>query len=455
MNELLDMFNASMLAELTDGELLGNPDAGICRARADSRICQTGDLFVALPGRTQDGSQFVLSAWEEGAEAALVSKSRDLPAPPPGKSLVIVDDARTALLKAARARREAAKNLRVVGITGSNGKTTTKDILAAIMEAWKGSSVLHTQGNYNSDIGLPLTLFDLRSRHEFAVLEMGMNRIGEIALLADIARPEVGIITNIGLAHVGEIGSLESIASEKKAIFNSSSSVAVVSANEPWRDFLVGNFPGEVRLFGKWGEKNWIDFKDDGIKGYRIRRGRGEVKYPLAGRHNLLNAMAAVEAALALGVPESAIASGLESVKPADSRCEIIEGKYTVVRDCYNANPESLNAALEFFRGLKLTGRRIVILGELLELGNETIPALKVAGKTVARIEPEAVFLYGDTSISIEESLLASGYQGSLRRYTNMGQLKSDLLGYKKPGDIVLIKGSHGNALERLYDVFA
>lgn len=455
MKGLLDAFDASMLTAVTNGCLRGSPDARIVRARANSQLCREGDLFVAMAGKHLDGSQFAESAWNNGAEVVLAANNAEVPKPPPGKALVLVDDVQASLLKVASARRKAAKKLDVVGITGSNGKTTTKDILAAIMAAWLGEKVLATQGNYNSDIGLPLTLVDLRSVHQLAVLEMGMNRVGEMALLADLARPRVGIITNIGTAHIGEVGSREAIACEKKAIFNSAlpSSVAVVGADDPWREVLVSDFPGEVRLFGRWGEKGWTSFEDRGTEGFLIKRDGADVRFVLPGRHNLLNAMAAVEAAAALDAPESAIRTGLESVRPASGRCEIVSGEITVVRDCYNANPESLNAALEFFKGLTFSGRHIVVLGEMLELGIETVPALKAAGKVVADSGVDAVFFFGNSLGAAEEALLAKGYMGYIKRCTDIEKLRGELSDYTKPGDGVLLKGSRGNALERLNDV--
>ncbi len=452
MSKLLDSFNASMLAELTGGLLQGSPEAPILRARADSRICGQGDLFIALPGEKLDGNQFAEDAWNRGAAVVLAKKGSRLPKPAPGKALVLVEDTHNALLRAAAARRNAAPDLEVVGITGSNGKTTTKDILAAIMTARHGDKVLVTPGNYNSDIGLPLTLFGLRAEHRYAVIEMGMNYVGEMKLLTELIRPRVGVITNIGMAHVGKVGSLEAIAREKRAVLKVADS-AVIWENEPWKDFLAENFQGQIRYFGKWGEKGWIGFKDRGLDGFVIKYKDYNIHFALAGEHNLRNAMAAAEAAIVLGAPDSAIKAGLESVRPAAGRCEVVDGRVTVVNDCYNANPESLMASLEFFANLNSSGRHVAVLGEMLELGHECRAALQKSGRAIARFKPDALFLLGDSLSIVEEVLQSEHYNGYMMRYLSMEKLRHGLAEYVRPGDAVLLKGSRMNALERVMDV--
>ncbi len=451
MSKLLDSFNALMLAELTGGLLQGSPEAPILRARADSRICRQGDLFVALPGEKLDGSQFIADAWNNGATVVLAKKGGKLPKPVPGKALVLVEDTHKALLRVATALRNAAPDLEVVGITGSNGKTTTKNILAAIMIACHGDKVLVSPGNYNSDIGLPLTLFDLRSRHRYAIIEMGMNRVGEIKLLAELIRPRVGVITNIGMAHVGKVGSLEAIAREKMAILSGADS-AIIWEDEPWKDFLVENFPGQVRYFGKWKEKGWTGFKDRGLDGSDIQYKGSSIHFALVGEHNLRNAMAAAEAGIVLGVSDSAVKAGLESVRPATGRCEVNDGRVTIVDDCYNANPESMMAALEFFSNLSSRGRHIAVLGEMLELGHECEAALQKAGMGIARFKPDAVFLLGDSLSIVEEVLQSEHYNGYMMRYSSMEQLGHGLAEYVRTGDAVLLKGSRMNAMERVKD---
>ncbi len=444
--------NAASVASITNGRLQGSPFAEILRGRADSRLCRPGDLYVALPGENTDGSLFAAQAWASGAEVVLADKSKDLPLPDNGKALITVADPLAALHELSRKCRLEMRNLKVVGITGSNGKTTTKEILAAILTDWKKEAILVTEGNYNSDIGLPLTMLSLRPGHEMAVLEMGMNRIGEMALLAEIARPDIAVITNIGSAHVGMLGSREALAVEKRAVFRYAGpeSVAVVGCNEVWRDFLLEGFPGKVRQFGEWGSGGWESHTDVGIDGHLMVRYGKEIRFKLPGAHNLQNAMAAVEAALELDVPEESIVNGLNSVVPLFGRSEIINGAVTVIRDCYNANPESLNAALELFSSMAAGGRRILVLGELLELGNETEEALRQAGGAAAAVQPDSIFLFGSSLEVLKNAALIAGYQGEIRLFTEIESLESALSLYMEPGDLVLLKGSRGSALERL-----
>ncbi len=444
--------NAARAAKLTGGCLTGNPGAEIHRGRADSRLCQPGDLYVALQGEKTDGNLFTAPAWKSGAEVVLADELKKLPEPPEEKALITVSDPLAALQELAMHCRLELPDLKVVGITGSNGKTTTKEILAAILVDWKKDLVLISEGNYNSDIGLPLTLLNLRSRHEIAVLEMGMNRIGEMALLAELARPDIAIITNIGSAHVGMLGSREALATEKRSVFKGAGpdSTAIIGRDEAWGDFLLKEYPGNVRFFGEWGVGGWDSYADNGTEGHILVWNGRQIHFRLPGAHNLLNAMAAVEAALALGVSEESIVTGLSTVRPPSGRSEIVKGAVTVIRDCYNANPESLNAALELFSSIKVSGRRVLVLGELLELGSETDEALRQAGGAAAVANPDSIFLFGESLGAVKDTARDAGFGGELRLFTDMDKLQKALSSYLEPGDLVLLKGSRGGALERL-----
>lgn len=444
--------NASHVASIVNGRLIGSPDAEIIRGRADSRLCRPGDLYVALPGERTDGSLFVLQAWESGAEVALADNEKSLPEPLSGKALITVADPLAALQKLSMRHRLEMQNLKVVGITGSNGKTTTKEILAAILFEWQSDAVLASEGNYNSEIGLPLTLLELRERHNIAVLEMGMNRVGEMTLLAEIARPDIAVITNIGSAHVGLLGSRNAVAAEKRAIFSQAGpeTVAVIGADEAWKDFLTEDFPGTIRYFGEWGTNGWDSFEDVGADGFNLIRNGKAIRFRLPGLHNLLNAMAAVEAARELGAPEESIIRGLSNVRPVFGRSEIIKGAVTLIRDCYNANPESLTAALELFSSMPTEGRRVLVLGELLELGSETDDALRQAGGAAAASGADSVFLFGNSLEILREAAIAAGYRGDIHLFTDMTALETALGSYLGSGDLVLLKGSRGSALERL-----
>jgi len=443
---------ADGIAKITNGLLVGNSDAEVFRGRADSRLCRTGDLFVALEGERDDGNLYIESAWELGAEVALADESKSLPMPPDSKALIMVSDPLHSLQCLASYHRSKMSKLKVVGITGSNGKTTTKEILAAILLDWKGDSILVTEGNYNSDIGLPLTLLSLGTHHEISVLEMGMNKRGEMALLAGIARPEIGLITNIGSAHLGKLGSVEALAAEKRNIFSTArpNSVAIMNENELWKDFLLIDFPGKVRFFGEWGKNGWESYENKGTDGFVLLWNGRHIDFALAGYHNLLNAMGAVEAADALGVPEESIARGLAAVRSVFNRSEIKNGPVVLIRDAYNANPESFMAALDMVSTIRIKGRRVVVLGELLELGKHMNEALNMVGRALARHDPDFVLLLGDSLGVVKESALVAGFGGAINLYSEIDEISKALSRYLKSGDLVLLKGSRGSALERL-----
>lgn len=444
--------NANSIAEITDGTLIGNRDAEVIRGRTDSRLCRTGDLFVALEGERSDGNLYIELAWELGAEVALADKTKNLPMPPESKALITVHNPLRSLQHLASYLRSKMPELMVVGITGSNGKTTTKEILTAILLDWKGDSILATEGNYNSDIGLPLTLVGLKNHHEIAVLEMGMNKRGEMALLSEIARPGVGLVTNIGSAHVGRLGSIEVLATEKRDIFSTAGpdTVAIINENEPWKDFLLMNFPGRARFFGEWGRNGWDSYENRGTEGFLLLRNGRHIDFVLAGYHNILNAMGAVEAANVLGVPEQSIARGLEAVRSVSNRSEIRNGPVVLIRDAYNANPESFMAALKMVSEIRVDGRRVVVLGELLELGEHTREALSIVGRALSEHEPDSVLLFGDSLGPVREAALEAGFGGEINLYLELDEVGRALSRYLKSGDLVLLKGSRKNALERL-----
>ncbi len=452
---------AEKAALLTGGTLMGNGGAQFLGGRADSRLCRPGYLFAALKGENTDGGYYIKDAWSAGASVVLASPDAlqllrkdgaETALPDAEKALILVDDPLEALQELARSIRSAAPELRVAGVTGSNGKTTTKAILATMLRQEMGSGLLVSEGNYNSDIGLPLTLLSLEPSHRAAVLEMGMNRRGEMALLSSIARPDVAVITNIGTAHVGMLGSREGVASEKRAILNGagSGSTAVIGADEPWTEFLLESYPGQVRFFGKIGENGWDSAEDRGLEGWKLTIYGNEILFSLPGRHNLLNAMAAAEAARAMGASEESVAEGLAEVRSVEGRMQVARGALTVIRDHYNANPESLEAAFELFNTLHSEGRKVLVLGELLELGDEVEPAMRNAGKTVAAMRPDGVFLLGPGTRPLLESARKDGFKGYGEVFTEFEALEGALKGYLRSGDTVLLKGSRMSALERL-----
>jgi UDP-N-acetylmuramoyl-tripeptide--D-alanyl-D-alanine ligase len=431
---------------------------GFGSVHIDSREVEAGGLFVALPGSAQDGHRFVGEAFRAGAAAAIVAE-RALEDP----SLALAEKARSAgavlfalpdtlrgLQDLAAAYLSQFPGLIRVGLTGSSGKTSTRFIATAIVSQEK--PVAATPGNLNSETGLPLAVFTVRSRHEVGIFELGMNRRGEIGELARVLKPAIALITNIGTAHIGILGSKAAILEEKKAIFSgfTGTELALIPAEESCREELARGIAGRVFFYGSASCPELGEVRDLGLEGAELIWEGKKVRFGLAGKHNLQNALAAIAIARAIPVSSAAIREGLASVKPLFGRGEILRGAVTVIRDCYNANPESAAAAIEFCDDLEWRGRKLYVIGSMLELGDRAGAAHRDLGSLLASSRADRIFLYGAET---EDALGAlEGVSGVF--HTNiMETLAAELRGYVRPGDLVLLKGSRGCALERLSGV--
>ena len=455
-NDLLMEF--SQLSQSLGARLVSfGSGSGFSSVNIDSRLVTEGSLFVALEGEVSDGHRFTEAAFKNGAAAALVESKKceqfnlESVAEKYEKTLVIVEDSLKGLQEAARTYLKKFPNLKKIGITGSSGKTTTKEITASVIGAEK--CVIANPGNYNSEIGLPLAVFSVRSCHEIGVFEAGMNKRGEMAVLASILKPNIALITCIGFAHIGCIGSIEGIAKEKKQIFSffDENCIALVPDESAFRDFLAEGVKGRVSFFG---EKTLAQFggaKSLGLDGYEILWNGEKIHFPLAGRHNLANALASLAIACEIPVSDLAVKQGLESVQPLFGRGEILRGRATVIRDCYNSNPESLAAAVEFCDNPDIDGRRIYVIGEMLELGEESQKSHEEAGRLLSGSKAALVLLYGEEAAAAASAMK----DGPVRFFhtCDMGELSRLLKSNLLDGDIVLLKGSRGCALEKLTEV--
>jgi UDP-N-acetylmuramoyl-tripeptide--D-alanyl-D-alanine ligase len=435
----------------------GSANPAFSSVSIDSRKVQAGGLFVALPGTVQDGHLHVEAAFRAGAVLAMVAASRleDLAleeaARNAGAALLVVEDTLRGLQEAARIYLEGFPHLLRVGITGSYGKTTTKEIAAAMVGREK--RVVMNPGNLNSETGLPLAVFQVRPGHEVGIFEMGMNRKGEIAELARILKPQLALITNVGLAHIGMIGTARGIAEEKKCIFAefSGTETALIPEDDPFRDFLAQGIRGRTVFYGPAHLEAWESAKDWGLEGTEITWEGVSVRFGLPGRHNLRNALAAAALAEEIPVGAGAIREGLASVRPVFGRSEILRGPVTVIRDCYNSNPDSMAEVLDLCDGLAWPGRRVYVIGSMLELGELTGPAHEELGRRLARSRADRVFLYGEEARTAREVMAAEENQKVPFDYTDsMKVLSRALSEYVRDGDLVLLKGSRGCALEQL-----
>ncbi len=422
----------------------------------DSRGDYTRQLFVALRGARFNAHGFVAQAGQRGAAAALVDHPVDAEIPQ-----LIVDDTRLGLGRLAAAWRERVKG-RVVAVTGSNGKTTCKEMIAAVLG--QVGSVHATSGNLNNDIGLPLTLLAARDE-DFLVLEMGANHPGEIAYLTDIGRPDIAVITNAGRAHLEGFGSLKGTALAKGEIARGlpADGIFIVPSDSPWiglwRDLAAGrrvltcgfDVTADVRAAVD-GIRGVLD--EDGFRtGFKVRVANSEqdpeldLALGLAGKHNIRNALAAVAVARVLGVGPDAIRAGLAGLKPVPGRLcpRRGPGRLRLIDDSYNANPDSVLAAIEVLVGLP--GRHWLVLGDLRELGSDAEALHRGLGEAARAAGVEVFYTLG-----ILSALAAKAFGPGGRHFHDQASLISELRRHLGPHDLVLVKGSRAAAMEQVAD---
>lgn len=424
----------------------------------DSRKAAPGCLFVALPGERTDGHEFLRQAASAGALALLISRAQagrrsdELAglAIRHGVGIIAVPDTLAALQSLARCHMKKLPGVTRVGVTGSNGKTTTKEIIGTLLS--RAASTAVNEGNLNSEIGLPLACFSVTDAHRFAVLEMGMNHRGEMDTLADIVRPDLAMITNIGTAHIGLLGSQEEIAKEKKKIFAhyDGRQTAFLPEDEPFRAFLADGVRGKILFYGPRSTPGYGGSESLGLGGTLIHWEGFRIRFPLFGPHNLANAIGAISVARELGVPNAEIRDGLEAVTPLFGRSQVISGPVTVIVDCYNANPDSMSAALSFFEELQWTGRKIAVLGGMRELGTESAPAHRTLGEQLRGTGLDVVYLFGDEMKPAWEAVETSAARDKVLWHVDLEALGGRIGSMVRQGDLVLLKGSRGLELERL-----
>jgi UDP-N-acetylmuramoyl-tripeptide--D-alanyl-D-alanine ligase len=434
---------------VAEPETIGAPTANqIGRVCSDSRLAQPGALFVAIEGARVDGHEFVDEAGGNGAIAALISgeKLQRLRAVVYSSiTLLPVEDPLAAMQHVARQWRATVPELVRIGVTGSNGKTTTKEMIAAILS--RVAPTVRSAGNFNSEIGLPMELMKIRSEHRFGVFEMGINRIGEMALLAELVDPTIALVTNIGSAHIGMFGSREALIEEKRSVFSrfTGSQTAVIPDDPEVSDLLVPSAPGTVIRYNR--ETAGVEVVElRGFDGTMLRIGGREVLLPLPGKQMVENAYAAITVCRALGADDAQISSGLTSLTPVAGRAEVIQGAVTVIQDAYNANPESVRASLDLLAETAGEGRRIAVIGAMKELGEFSDEAHRLVSAYAGSIGLDEVWLIGEefASAAVESS-------GPTRIFLDHEWADLEAaLGALKQGDTVLLKGSRSLALERL-----
>jgi len=431
----------------------------ISAVATDSRQVVVGGLFVALKGERTDGHEYLAAVADAGAAAVLVAKDQaerrgeELAALAARHDLavLVVADPLSGLQALGRFHMRRLPGVKRLGVTGSNGKTTTKEIIGSILSRTAATAM--NEGNLNSEIGLPLACFGVNATHRYAVLEMGMNRAGEMDVLAEIVRPDLALITNIGTAHIGLLGSRDAIAAEKKKIFAhfDGRQTGFLPEADPYRAFLEQGVRGKIVSFGPKSLPGYGGSESRGLGGSIIHWEGSLIRFPLFGPHNLANALGAISVARELGVPNADLRDGLEAVAPLFGRSQVVEGSVTVIADCYNANPDSTDRAMDFLESLSWAGgRRIAVLGAMRELGEETGPAHEALGRRLRETGLDAVLLLGEEMESAWNAMEGSPVRGNAAWFVDIEKLAAHLTALAREGDIVLLKGSRSLEMERL-----
>jgi UDP-N-acetylmuramoyl-tripeptide--D-alanyl-D-alanine ligase len=442
----------SSVAEITGGRLAGD-DREVTGVAIDSREVRPGDLFVALMGEHADGHEFVDAAFFAGATGAVVQREG-----PGDGSLVVVDDTTRALLDIASAERKEMRAT-VVGITGSTGKTSVKDLSRAVLAT--RYRVHASPKSFNTEVGVPLTLLSAEEGVDVVVCEMGSRGLGHIRLLADVARPEVGVVTNVGLAHMEMFGTQEAVADAKAELVEAlpKDGTAVLNADDP----VVRGFDRRTRArVIRYGMASDADVRgedltldDEGRPSFTLATSAGteHVELPVPGEHMAWNALAAAACGVALGLSAGECAAGLKEARVSPWRMEVFDtpSGIRVVNDAYNANPTSMAAALRAVRAMAGSGRCVAVLGEMAELGSVSVEEHEHVGELAARLGIDRVITVGELAHVIAVSAVREGVEPNhVTRCATVEEAFEAVAAQARPGDVVLVKASRAVGLERL-----
>lgn len=442
--------NLQEIVKATKGALLKEADVKEIKAvSTDTRKIEEGTMFIALKGEIFNGNNYVLDAFNKGAKIAIVDEVKcDLNELKEDVALIKVQNTGRALMDLAKFYREKL-GLKVVGITGSAGKTSTKDLVAAVLsDKYK---VFKTKGNFNNEIGLPLMILELDSTYDVAILEMGMRGLGQIKELAEIASPDLGIITNIGISHIEILKTRENILKAKMEIatFFDKNNTLVVCGND---DFLGVLPSAEYKIVKtgvgenfKIGAKN-IALEELSSK-FTVYDGEKEEEFSLdmPGEHNISNLMLGIAIAKELGVSFEEMKRGLKNIEATSMRLELIKKDgFSILNDCYNSSPVAVKSAIDVMKNIE-GKRRIAVLGTMRELGHKSEEAHEEIGKYAKENGIEKVLCFGDFSENIKE-----GYGEGCTVYENKEELIKDLLNIICDGDIILVKASRSLKFEEI-----
>ena len=417
----------------------------------DSRQVESGYLFVAIPGEKVDGHKFIPDVFAKGAAAVLSEQQLEDPAGP----YILVESTTKALRDLAEYYRKSL-DIKVVGITGSVGKTSTKEMIASVLS--EKYRVLKTEGNYNNEIGLPLTIFKIRAEHEVAVLEMGISEFGEMHRLATMANPDICVITNIGLCHLENLKTRDGILKAKTESFAhlKKDGIAILNGDDD-KLSTIRQVGDKEPVF--YGMEEKMEYREDakksvyatgvenlGLYGMQARihtpEGERDVRIPIPGEHNVYNALAATAVGLSLGLSLDQISSGILKAKTIGGRTNLLNtGSMTVIDDCYNANPVSMKASIDVLATAE--GRKIAVLGDMGELGENEKKLHYEVGEYLAKKEIDVLFCAGELSEEIAKAAQKESKTCEVYYFKTRDALLEQLLPFLKKGDTVLVKAAH------------
>ncbi|WP_407307432.1 UDP-N-acetylmuramoyl-tripeptide--D-alanyl-D-alanine ligase [Desulfosporosinus sp. SB140] len=465
----MSKWTAATVAQISKGTLYGDSEIEVCGCILDSRQAQGGEMFFALPGERVDGHEFMDTAWKNGAALVIGEKGyfqqrTQKPYAPEGKALLLVDSGLEALQELARVWR-LELGAKVVGVTGSNGKTTTKDMITAVLS--QNFSVYRNKENHNNELGLPLTILNAPQGTEILVLEMGMRGLGEIKALCKIGKPDIGVITNIGTTHLELLLTqdriaqakwelIEALPAEGVAILNAEDETSVQkSSRDSHRALFYGADEGIIhpdiqgsRLTpkGALGTEFVVSFLEQKADAY----------LPLPGKHNVLDALAALAVGTVFNIPLADGCVGLRELEMSKMRLELRPGIYetTLINDVYNANPVSMQASLRILKERASGNKTLAILGEMYELGTSAVSGHREVGQTLARLGISALITVGNLAKDIAHGARLAGYPENQIFMTATREaavrITRDLLAADGAGAWVLIKGSRGMKMEEI-----
>lgn len=431
----------------------GNLDlagADVSGISIDSRTTQPGDLFFAIQGTRFDAHQFLDQALSRGASACVVKQGIEIEGPL--APLLQVPGVNQALSRFAHWYRRQQKAT-VIGVTGSVGKTTTRNMIYTALASYLNG--VQSPANYNNEFGVPLSLSQLEETHEFAVLELGASQCGEIRELAEIARPEIGIITGIAPSHLEHFGTLQRTAEAKGELFEqlSSEGLAIVNGDDSFADFLVAKSRAATVKIGL-GDQNDLQALNvnQTAAGVSFQLENQVFRIPVPGKHFVYAALTAIAVGKKLGLTNQQLAESLCQFEPVSGRCRVEQwGDWTVIDDTYNANPVSMQAACDLLGEMSTTGKRILVIGDMLELGPDTERYHRELGQTIAASKIDWLFACGAQAAVVAEGALGAGLPAErIVEGKDVNELQSQVFACLEPGDVVLAKGSRGMRMEQL-----